>query len=89
MVYLFSSVTEYAAETNIHGGADRGMSAGTAAGITFGAIVLTLLVGLVIAVVVMGWRCHKKSNKRSESEEHLSADRVQYGDVGNDGDSRV
>ena len=38
------------------------MNAGTAAGITFG---VTALAGLLIAVMVIGWRRHKSVNRQS------------------------
>ena len=39
-----------------------GMGAGTAAGITFG---VTALAGLLIAVMVIGWRRHRSVNGQS------------------------
>ena len=62
------------------------MNAGTAAGITFG---VTALAGLLIAVMVIGWRRHKSVNRESSDlREPLSSLR-NYGAVHDEGSPRV
>ena len=61
------------------------MGAGTAAGITFG---VTALAGLLIAVVVIGWRRHKSVQRESSGlMEPLNS--AGYGALNDQGSPRV
>ena len=62
------------------------MNAGTAAGITFG---VTALAGLLIAVMVIGWRRHKSVNRESNDLRVPLSSLGNYGAVHDDGSPRV
>ena len=62
------------------------MDAGTAAGITFG---VTALAGLLIAVMVIGWRRHKSMNRESSDLREPLNSLGNYGAVHDEGSPRV
>ena len=62
------------------------MDAGTAAGITFG---VTALAGLLIAVVVIGWRRHKSTNRESSDLREPLNSTGNYGAVRDEENPRV
>ena len=62
------------------------MNAGTAAGITFG---VTALAGLLIAVMVIGWRRHKSVNRESNDLREPLSSLGNYGAVHDEGSPRV
>ena len=64
----------------------HGMNAGTAAGITFG---VTALAGLLIAVMVIGWRRHKSVKRQSSDLREPLNSLGNYDAVHDEGSPRV